>query len=61
MNRPTIKELKACIGLELRVRRSQYPKWVASGLLRKEQADHEIACMEELYKMISDMESGGEE
>ena len=60
MNKPTLKESKACIRLELRLRRSQYPKWVASGLMRQEWVDHEIAFMDELYKLISGMESGGE-
>jgi len=61
MNRPTIKELKASIGRELGMRRRCYPKWVASGRMKQEQADHEIACMDELYKLISGMESGGGE
>jgi hypothetical protein len=42
----TTKELIACAKRELALRRNVYPKWVASGRMKAEQCEHEIACME---------------
>jgi len=35
-----------CIEREIALRRRVYPKWIASGKLKQEKADREIAVME---------------
>ena len=42
----TPKEKLACAARELAMRRNVYPKWVASGRMKQEAADREIAVME---------------
>lgn len=42
----TIDDQIKCVRREIAMRRQMYPKWVASGRLKKGQADHEIAAME---------------
>ncbi len=39
-------EKLACIEREIAMRRRVYPKWIASGKLKPEKADREIAVME---------------
>jgi hypothetical protein len=35
----------ACVKREIALRKNVYPKWVMSGRMRAEAADHEINCM----------------
>lgn len=37
---------------ELKLRRRVYPQWVATGRLRQDTADHEIACMEAIVATL---------
>ena len=39
-------EKLACLEREIAMRRRVYPKWIASGKLKQEKADREIAVME---------------
>jgi hypothetical protein len=55
----TREELIRCVGRELGMRRAAYPKWVKSGRMKQEDADHEIACMDELYKMLKEQQAQG--
>jgi len=49
---PTKEELIACARRELSMRQSVYPRWIASGKMTREKADHEILCMEEIVKHL---------
>ena len=41
----THAEKRACLERELKMRRRVYPRWVAAGKMREEDADREIACL----------------
>ena len=41
----TIEQQIACVKREIAVRKSVYPKWVMSGRMKAEAADHEINCL----------------
>lgn len=49
-----LKELVACAGREVGLRKGVYPKWVASGRMTQEQADKEIAMMETIYFLLKE-------
>jgi hypothetical protein len=53
----TLDEQIRDIGRELGMRRSCYPRWVASGKLKKETADHQIACMEDVYALLKSLKA----
>lgn len=42
----TLADQRACVVREIGLRKSAYPKWVASGRLKQEEADRQLACME---------------
>ncbi len=45
---------------ELAMRRNVYPKWVASGRMKQEEADKRTACMTDIvadYKALAERES----
>lgn len=42
----------ACLARELALRRNIYPKWVAKGKMRQEEADREIALMETALQSV---------
>ncbi len=46
MAAPTIDQMLVCATRELAMRRRVYPRWVASGRIKQEAADHEIAVMD---------------
>jgi len=48
----TMKELVACVGREVGLRRGVYPKWVATGRLSQDKANKEIAMMQEVYDRL---------
>lgn len=50
--RVPISEQLACAKRELALRRSAYPKWVASGRWRQDQADKELARMEAIIATL---------
>lgn len=41
----TIEAQIACVKREIAMRKNVYPKWVMSGRMKPEAADHEIHCM----------------
>lgn len=45
----------ACVKREIAMRKSVYPKWIASGKLKQEKADAEIACMQSIYELLADL------
>jgi hypothetical protein len=47
------------VGRELGMRRSCYPKWVATGRLTQAEADHQIACMDDIYTLLKSLKGVG--
>ena len=50
--KPTIEDLIKCAKRELAFRRRVYPKSVAMEKMTGAQADHELACMEEILELL---------
>ena len=48
----TLPELIACAQREAKMRRSAYPKWVASGRMSAGAMAHEIECMDEIVRVL---------
>lgn len=42
----------ACLRRELALRQNVYPKWVAGGKKKKEDADHEIAALQYVHDLF---------
>ena len=42
----TFREKLACVERELAMRRNVYPKWVKSGRMKADSAEHQIRAME---------------
>jgi hypothetical protein len=60
MTTTTIDQQIRDVGREIAMRRSCYPRWVASGKMIQAQADHQIACMSDVYEMLKLLkETGG--
>lgn len=51
------EEKRQCAEREAKMRRRVYPRWVADGRMKQEQADREIAIMDEIAR---DYRSKGE-
>lgn len=56
MSEPTIAELAKCARREAAMRQRVYPRWVASGKMTQQQAEHETACMDAIAKMLTEQE-----
>jgi hypothetical protein len=56
MTTPTITDLAKCARREASMRQRVYPRWVESGKMTQQQADHETDCMNAIAKMLTDME-----
>lgn len=52
----TIAAQITCIRRELAMRKNVYPKWVSSGRMKAEQADHEINCMQTVHDTLVKLE-----
>ncbi len=48
-----------CVGREIGLRRNVYPKWVASGRMKQQDADREIAAMEAVLATLKGLEGKG--
>lgn len=46
----TAQDKWACANREVAMRRKVYPRWVADGRMKQEQADREIAVMEAIAR-----------
>ena len=42
----TLNEQITCVRREIAMRRNVYPRWIASGRMSREQAEHEMLCMQ---------------
>lgn len=51
--RYTLEAQIVCVRRELAMRKNVYPKWVASGRMKPEAADHEINCMQAVHDTLS--------
>jgi hypothetical protein len=49
----TLDEQIACVRRELAMRINVYPKWVKSGRMKPETADHEINCMQSIHDRLT--------
>lgn len=49
----SLRDMVACVGREVRLRESAYPKWVASGRLKQAEADLEIARMRAVLNLVA--------
>lgn len=47
-----------CVGREIGLRRNVYPKWVASGRMKQQDADREIAAMEAVLATLKGLQEG---
>ncbi len=48
----TIDQQIACVKREIAMRKNVYPKWVTSGRMKAEAADHEINCMTAVLRSL---------
>jgi hypothetical protein len=55
----TIDDLARCVGRELGIRRRVYVNWMALGRMKKDEADHEIACMEKVHEIMTRLRDCG--
>lgn len=56
--RAPLREQIRCVERELRLRRSAYGRWVASGKMKQAEADREIAAMEAVLDTLREVEAG---
>ncbi len=49
----TLEAMIACVRRELAMRKNVYPKWVQSGRMKAEEADHQINCMQAVHDTLS--------
>ena len=57
MDKEQLQRFKNCIGRELGMRKSVYPKWVNSGRMKQETADTEINTMSEIYEYFKSLQA----
>ena len=56
MNRGyTLQEQISCVRRELALRKRVYPRWIESGRMKPETADHEINCMQAVHETLSSL------
>lgn len=55
MKKVTKPEMIACVKRELALRKANYPKWVASGKMKQDRADHETNCMQAVFNTLMAM------
>ena len=48
----TLEQQMACVKREIAMRKNVYPKWVQSGRMKAEAADHEINCMTAVLRSL---------
>lgn len=56
--RVPVREQMRCVEREVRLRRSAYARWVASGRMKQAEADREIAAMEAVLDTLREVEAG---
>lgn len=54
----SIEHQLACVARELALRESAYPKWVASGRMKKEVAERELARMRAVMETLKAVQAG---
>lgn len=52
MTTPTINDLVRCAAHELKLREACYPKWVASGRMKDDEAARELAMMRAILERL---------
>lgn len=56
--RVPVREQIRCVEREVRLRRSAYVRWAASGRMKQAEADREIAAMEAVLDTLREVEAG---
>jgi hypothetical protein len=51
----TLDEQIICVKREIGMRQRVYPRWVASGKMKQDKADYEIATMEAVLKTLAEL------
>lgn len=54
----SIDDMIRDVGRELGMRKACYSRWVASGKLTQDKADHQIACMDAVYALLKKLKDG---
>ncbi len=52
----TLEAMIACVRRELAMRKNVYPKWVESGRMKPDDADHQINCMQAVHDKLSELQ-----
>lgn len=52
----TIAQQITCVRRELAMRKNVYPKWVQSGRMKAEAADHEIHCLQAVHDTLTELQ-----
>jgi hypothetical protein len=55
----TLDEQIRCVRRELALRKNVYPKWIESGRMKPEVADHEISCLKAVHDTLSRLQEAG--
>lgn len=53
-----LRDQIACVAREVALRRKVYRGFVASGRMKPEKAEHELACMEAVLATLQELEMG---
>lgn len=56
----SLDDMIRCAGRELGIRRTVYPKFIASGRMKQDEADREIARMDAIYATLKALKSSQE-
>lgn len=60
MTAVSLNEQIRCVGRELGLRKNVYPRFLRSGRITQEKADHEIAAMEAVYETLKRLRAEAE-
>jgi len=52
LSRSEFEEMRVEVARELVMRRNLYPRWVANGKMKQEQADERIRLMQKVYDWV---------
>jgi hypothetical protein len=55
----TLAEQIRCVGREISMRKTTYPRWVYAGKMSAPKAEEEIACMEQVLRTLRSLVNDG--
>jgi len=53
-DKPSLDTIIRDVGRELGMRRTMYPKWIAAGRMKQDDADQRLACADALYRFLKE-------